>query len=477
MIENIKKQNWVKITRRYITNKAAISILSFFLVIALVLPSSAHINFSFQHTMGVTIHNTLENGWIEHRDNITILHLNGTAYDMGVQQGMLLKTEIQENVRACLAFCNEKGFPYQRLLEIWDVMKPLLPQPYIEEMQGIADGSDVSFENISIFNFGLYSALNCASFSAWGPATSDGRLYHARSSDFPLTVRDPLTGVYLQENQLVIIRKPIIGYASFAPSLAGEVDCESGMNEKGIAVGMLSSWTDNETYQGIEVGFRMRMVLDDAATAEEAIRIITSNRTLGYNFVLSDGKIPKGFELETNANRYYVGTWNTSSESMRPFWAMDHVVRRTNMFVDPTMAASQRKWYNPTLFPLLSMVLGMNPLGKTELSSAGPWVHYTALSKGIQQKWGALNLTNAMALLRAVYLGKTDVRFFLIQRAKAHTTIYQWVACPKTGDILLSFATIKKNAFENPVHAFNFFELLNESPPFFLLFTPIASSS
>ena len=182
---------------------------------------------------------------------------------------MLLKTEIQENVRACLAFCSERGFPYQRLLEIWDVMRPLLPQPYLDEMQGIADGSDVSFENISIFNFGLYSALNCASFATWGPATSDGRLYHARSSDFPLTAYDPMTGVYLQENQLVIIRKPQKGYASFTPSFAGEVDCESGMNEKGIMVGMLSSWSNNETYQGIEVGFRMRMVLDDAATADE----------------------------------------------------------------------------------------------------------------------------------------------------------------------------------------------------------------
>lgn len=221
-------------------------------------------------------------------------------------------------------------------------MRPLLPQPYLDEMQGIADGSDVSFENISIFNFGLYSALNCASFAAWGPATSDGRLYHARSSDFPLTAYDPMTGVYLQENQLVIIRKPQKGYASFTPSFAGEVDCESGMNEKGIMVGMLSSWSNNETYQGIEVGFRMRMVLDDAATADEAIAIITSNRTLGYNYVLSDGKIPEGFALETTADGFYVGTWNTSSESSRPFWAMDHVVRRTNCsLIEPWLRPSE----------------------------------------------------------------------------------------------------------------------------------------
>jgi len=448
-------------------NKPVLEILCCFLVIASVLPSSAAAGDAVHHGLNPE-YAILGNGWLEHKDNVTILHLNGTSYDMGYQQGVLLKTEIQENVRACLAFCSERGFPYQRLLEIWNVMRPLLPQPYLDEMQGIANGSNVSFENISIFNFGLYSALNCASFAAWGPATSDGRLYHARSSDFPLTAHDPVTGIYLQENQLVIIRKPQKGYASFTPSLAGEVDCESGMNEKGIAVGMLSSWSNNETYQGIEVGFRMRMVLDDAATADEATAIITSNRTLGYNFVLSDGKIPEGFALETNAEKFYVGTWNTSSESSRPFWAMDHVVRRTNMFVDPTMAASQRAWYNPSMFPLLSVLLGINPMGGTSISAAGSWVHYEALSKGIQQKWGSLNLTNVMTLLRVVYLGKTDIRFYLMQKAKAHTTIYQFVSCPETGDILVSFATKHQSAFENPVHAFNFFDLVNESPPPFL---------
>ena len=451
--------------KRQTVNRTTAIILTFFFLFSLMVPSSSAIHFSYSSPLQTPTSSPLDDGWIEHKNNLTILHLDGTSYAMGYQQGALLKAEIQENVRACLYFCDQRGYPYQALLDIWAVMKPLLPQPYLDEMRGIADGADVAFENISIFNFGLYSALNCASFSAWGPATSDGRLYHARSSDFPLTARDPLTGVYLQENQLVIIRKPTNGYASLAPSFAGEVDCESGMNDQGIMVGMLSSWSKNATYHGIEVGFRMRMVLDHAATAEEAIAIVTSNRTLGYNCVLSDGKIPEGFALETNADRFYAGTWNSSAESTRPFWTMDHVVRRTNMYIDPAMAASQRKKYNPTFLPLLSIVLGINPLGNTSLSAAGPWVHYVALSRGIQQHWGSLNLTNAMALLRAVYLGRTDPRFFLIQRVKPHTTIYQVVACPQTGDILLSFATTNKNAYENPVHSLNFFELLNESRP------------
>jgi hypothetical protein len=130
------------------------------------------------------------------------------------------------------------------------------------------------------------------------------------------------------------------------------------------------------------------------------------------------------------------------------------------------MAATQRAWYHPNILPLLSVLISINLMGGTSISAAGSWIHYKALSKGIQHQWGTMNLTTSMALLRNVYLGKTDVRFFLMQWAKAHTTMYQWVACPETGDILMSFATIHQSAFENPVHSFNFFELLNESPPF-----------
>jgi hypothetical protein len=40
-----------------------------------------------------------------------------------------------------------------------------------------------------------------------------------------------------------------------------------------------------------------------------------------------------------------------------------------------------------------------------------------------------------------------------------------WVACPETGDMVVCFATKDKIAFSNPVHYFNFYELLNATPP------------
>ena len=49
------------------------------------------------------------------------------------------------------------------------------------------------------------------------------------------------------------------------------------------------------------------------------------------------------------------------------------------------------------------------------------------------------------------------IRFF--------TPLHQWVSCPETGDMVVSFADADKSANENPVHYFNLFELLDSEPP------------
>ena len=404
--------------------------------------------------------NYFDDGWLEERDGVKILHLNGSNYDMGYQHGILLKNEINANFRAFCNWISERGFSYEQLVEKWNIMEPYLPQCYIDEIKGVADGSGLSIENVSVYNIGFYLVVNCGSFAAWGPATIDGRLYHARSHDFPTKIKDPETGTYLVETQILIVRKPIGFFSSVSPSEAGMVTASDGLNDMAIATGMLSSWTDDETLNGINVGFRMRMVLDTASNITEALNIITSNKTLGYNFIVSDGKIPIGYAVETTANLSYVGIWDNPTEATHPFWKIDYVVRRSNMFINTSTAKTQRKQYNPSIFPLFSMLFKKNQMSGTSISAAGPWVHYTAISKGIESEWGNLDLNKTMNVLRNIYLGKTDIRYLIIHILGGGKTPYQLVSCPETGEFVVSFATKDKNAYENPTHYFNLFELL-----------------
>jgi hypothetical protein len=95
----------------------------------------------------------------------------------------------------------------------------------------------------------------------------------------------------------------------------------------------------------------------------------------------------------------------------------------------------------------------------------GIWKHYAALSKGIESKWGTFDLTSSMTMFRDVYKGKTDFIFFLMQKRNGFLSMHQWAANPKTGDLLICFASKDKTAPYNPVHKFNLFELLDAEPP------------
>ena len=54
---------------------------------------------------------------------------------------------------------------------------------------------------------------------------------------------------------------------------------------------------------------------------------------------------------------------------------------------------------------------------------------------------------------------------FIVFNFEIYTSWHQWVACPETGDFVVSFAGGDKKAYENPVHYFNFYELLEAEPP------------
>jgi hypothetical protein len=305
--------------------------------------------------------------------------------------------------------------------------------------------------------------------AAWGPATIDGKLYHLRSMDWFVTqIIDPETGKFVFDNQILLLRKPEGGYASLSPTIAGQLACDGGINEKGIASSTKLSWIKEDiSNYACPMGVRQKMALDQASTIEDVITIINSSRTRGWNFIVSDGKIPVGYAVEQTANVSYIGSWDDPVESTKPFWSIDHVVRRGNLFINPECAAVQRTHYYPWsfiryfIFGYLARILGFY---KFENYYFYPqWMRYKGLSIGIEEIWGTMDLNTTMSMLRSVYRGETlDVMDFKKQFIFATNTAYQWVACPETGDIVISFSSGETNAHENPVHYFNLFDLLEQ---------------
>jgi len=402
----------------------------------------------------------LNGGWLEVRDGVKILHLNGSNYEMGFQHGFLLKEEVKQDIRAYLNYSNVS---IDYLLGIWNVMKDYVPQEYKDEIQGIADGAEVSFEEIAAANMVIIIGdMGCFGISAWGNATIDGKLYHTRSFDQPFDIKDPVTEKYVHENSVLIVRNPDNGYASLSPSVAGTMHGGGGINDQGIAIGQQVCWSRDYTLNGTPGQFRVQMVLDYASTAQDAIDILTTNKDLGWNFIVSDSKVPIGYAVETTGNYYYFGTYDDPTESKTPFWNIDNVVRRTNFFIDQEIASTQRNHYNPSgLFSFIKLVL------RTDVFFA-VWRSYKVVSEGIEKNLGSMELNNTLTMLRNCYSGKTDFLLHLIVTLAEGTSFNrawnQWVACPETGDLAVCFATRENISFNNPVHYFNFYDLLNSTP-------------
>jgi len=397
----------------------------------------------------------LDGGHLEVYDGVKVLFINGSYYELGYQHGYLLKDEVQENVRAFIDHA-EKVSSYYTFLDIWNITKQYIPSCYLEELQGIADGADISIEDLAVsYMTILYMDMQCFSYAAWSDATEDNRLYHIRSLDFSLIKKDPVTGKYVQENSVLIVRKPDDGLKSIAPSIAGWINFYEGINEEQISIGVQVCWSSDQTLEGIPAQFRVQKILDSANDINDAIDILTSNKTLGWNFIVSDAKTRVGYAVETTANHTYVGTWNNSIEGKNPFWEIKNVVRRTNFFIDPTMASTQRSRYSPSgIIGFLRLFIGD--------SFFLLWRKYKSMSLEIEKNWGDINLNSSISLLRKVYTGETDLFlliFVSINKNSIFCDFHQWSVCPETGDFVISFADSESHSHKTKLHYFNINEL------------------
>jgi len=442
------------------------------IIVLLTTPLISGVKIKHSSYRDSNIEDLLEGGWLEERDGVKILHISGSYYEMGYQYGHYLKASHMACRRIWLNFVKEEGCSIDDLKGAWNIAKEYIPEVYKEEIQGRADALGIEFIDEAIMSTFLTYHNNdqkCFGFAAWGNATRDGKLYHGHSNDWSLekkSLKDPITNTYAYQHQVLIVRKPADAYASVSIGTTGGIEAEAGMNEKGICITFNTGfhYTNDSTIKGIPTGVRNVMVLDYAKSSQEAIDIITSNRTTGWNFILSDGNEQKGYILEQTANYSYVGSWNNTIEDNYPSQKIKDVVRRGNIFLNYEAPGINKQFYENSSF--IKMIL--NILRLTENKSLYlPILHFKVASKELEKQYGTLDLNNSIELLRRVYNGRTNFIFFLFQRVIRifySDTWDQKVFCPETGDIAISFAENGVTAYKTPVHYFNMYELLNLKP-------------
>lgn len=403
-------------------------------------------------------------GWLEKTASGALgLHLEGSYYDMGVQQGTLLHEQIEGATRTFENLLTKEvpilPASWSMALLDWYVFQkeaPFIPKDSMDEMQGLADASGVDLRIIHVVHAFAYLA-SCATAAAWGPATHDHSLYFMRSNDDFVPV-DPLTEKPYSDLRLVMVYKPMGEVPYVLVNMPGLIGASDGMNAEGIAIGNMSLPSKHETPAGIPMQFRIKQALAKAHTLDQAVEWMTQKPLEGgYNFLVADAKIPDARAIEMNAKNIYVGAWDGPAESNH------YTFQGKSYSYQPVNGLIMR-----TNHPLSSEILA-DFTGHIEYNGhnyrTGP--RYADLRARLVKAYGSLTLTTMFDQLRESYL-QMDYGDAPTEDA----TTWQIAFAPKSGDFLLAISNgdpmiigrHQASAFSQPYQRYNLFDLLNAKP-------------
>jgi len=324
---------------------------------------------------------TYGRGYLEDVNGALVLHVKGSPYEMGYQNGFLLKDSVQAVIQSRIQRMIDMGYSYEYLVSCAQAMEPHIPQEYIEEMQGLADGASMNYTDVllgqTISDITYYGPgwTGCSGFVVFGNATMDGHLYHGRSVDFSLPPDEPvgLITVYEPENGNVFVN---VGFF-------GIIGISTGINKEGITVTYKLSSSTDKTLDGMPILFMLKKVLQYSNNLTEAIDIICqTDRTTGWNVLLGDGKNLNACAVEISDNHCKVFWAGDPAENREPHYSIPNAVRRTNHYVDPELAATQRSPYDPRV--------GWN----------WSWNRYEKLSQLIEDNYGNIDAEMSIEFLR-----------------------------------------------------------------------------
>lgn len=377
-------------------------------------------------------------GFVERIDGQVVVHLAGTPREMGLQHGRLLAPRIRETVQAFLydAALGRHKLERGYLEGLWQKHLPHMPPAYLAEMRAVAEGAGVPFEDIRHTHV-LPTRYHCSGAAVFGEATSDGKLYHYRSLDYSLDIGEEKT---LQENACLLVREPEGGVAHVVVGWAGLVGCVTGMNAAGLSVGeMGSSSRDEDPGAGTPMMIHLLDLMARARSLDEGLELFrTWKRGEGYNFILADGTIPDARAIEVTRTKIAVFAPGDPEENRLPHTALPFAVRRTNHFVSPELASTQREPYNPLAGGARESFLG-----------------YQLITAYLTQRFGELDAEGMIGLCRAY--------------PKEAPCLHQAVFCPVDGRLWVANARSPRagrfpGAQNQTFYAYDLGELLATEP-------------
>lgn len=237
---------------------------------------------SFPYENRITIENGIKHfdrGEIRYFDGVPVLKLEGSHLDMGLQYGVLMKTELNQVAGEIETFKDDIAASYPFFVRpivpllinfLLNDMKKRFPQYYIDEIKGMSEGSGVDFSTLLFMaaGGGLINNSSCTSILV----KLDDRIIHGRNFDW----EPPLLGKFP-----IIVNYNPTGKKSFTSfSFVGFPGAIQAVNENklslsvNIAFGMYKEGND-----GLPIIYKTREIMENASDLKAAGDIIRKFRT------------------------------------------------------------------------------------------------------------------------------------------------------------------------------------------------------
>jgi isopenicillin-N N-acyltransferase like protein len=236
-----------------------------------------------------------------------VLYLKGSHHEMGIQHGTLLKDEIVEaaGVLRAVGTLAWKGNFQVSIADAWERAAPHIPTRFLEEMEGMAEATGLSIEQVREFSI-FPELFHCSGFALWGDATADGSLLHGRVLDY---MRD----AGLDKYACVIVHEPDGGIPFVNVAYTGMLGSVTGMNAEGVVIGEMGGG-GAEQWDGMPMTFLVRYCLEESVTLEDTRRIMAETpRTCEYFYCVSDPKAEDG-----RGSAFGVAAWPDKIEFVGP---------------------------------------------------------------------------------------------------------------------------------------------------------------
>lgn len=241
-----------------------------------------------------------------------LIYLKGSSYEIGLQHGRALSTQIkdfaQKGVRFTSAYTPITLEEVKQLSRLYLQPIQAFSSSLAEELQGIADGSGVSIEEIIFLHIRaelMFRGVGCTTYALSGSVTREGQVISGQNLDWDPALEG--LGVFLK-----II--PNHGPSALIFTYPGNVGY-LGINSEGLSVGLNLLLTPGNQV-GIPPYFLIRTFLGKGRDRDCLEVVRGTQRSSARNFMIADAKedivdletTPDDFEIIDSTEGFLVHT-------------------------------------------------------------------------------------------------------------------------------------------------------------------------